>query len=305
VSVVLNGLAGLAFAIRRSRLGVIGPLLALGAAVIMIAQARPEDFVDTTIYPLVRAGDETNRLSKYVRARGQLLRNQTVQTQVEVGGQALNGSRFVPLMLDGAAEPVFVRENALPAGDGPVEIVGLVKTKASFPPIYIDIENPPNIPLLNDVARAGIVIGLLTLCWLLLNWLLKLVDYAIPTFGGARARGSGLYWFGGLGSANGNARVREAPLTLQLPKHETRFETADSREKWSVNVRQLQSATPTTVATSMGALPALRVRFIDERGQRRSGTLVAGDAAERDRALDGLRRMTQRATAGEMANGRA
>jgi hypothetical protein len=305
VNGVLNGIAGMAFAFRRSRLGIIGPLLALGAAVVMIAQARPEDFVDTTIYPLARAGDEANMLSKYVRMRGKLLRDQTVQTQVEVGGQTLNGSRYVPVMLEGATEPVFVRDNALPAGDGPVELVGLIKTKGSFPPIYVDVENPPNIPLLNDVARAGILIGLLTLVWLMLDWLLRLVDYAIPALGGARVRGSGLYWFGGLGSANGNARVREAPLTLHLPKHETRFDTADSREKWSISVRQLLDASATTIATSMGALPALRVRFIDERGQRRSGTLVAGDAAERDRALDGLRRMTQRAPAGEMANGRA
>jgi hypothetical protein len=304
MSAVLNGIAGLAFAFRRSRLGIIGPLIALAASVIMIAQARPEDFVDTTIYPIARAGDEANKLTKYVRVTGRLLRDQTVQTQVDVGGQTLSGSKYVPLMLDGAREPVFVRDNALPAGDGPVEIVGLVKTKASFPPIYIDIESPPNIPLLNDVARAGIVIGLVTLAWLILNGLLTRFDHALPTISGTSPRGSGMYWFGALGSANGNARVREAPLTMQMLRHETRFDTADTREKWSINVRQLLSATPTTIATSMGALPGLRVRFVDERGQRRSGALVAGDAAERDRALAGLRRMTQPVASGAMANGR-
>jgi hypothetical protein len=304
MNTALNGLASLAFRIRRSRLGIAGPLLALGAAVLLILQLRPEDFVDTTVYPLVHAGDEVGKLQKYVRVRGTLLRDQAVQTTAEIGGQTLTGGSYVPLLIDGEREPVFVRDAGLPIGSGPVELVGLVLNKGSFPPVFISVESPPNVPLMNSFARFGILLGLATLVWLLWVWLLGRLDFALPVAAASTAttRGAGLLWFGGLGSAHGNAQVREAPLRMIAANHETRFETADSRESWAVHVRELRSATQTIVATSYGAQPALRLRFADERGQQRSGTLVAGDVAECARVLANLRRFEAHATRAGMVN---
>lgn len=285
MSALLEVTSGWMFQARRTRIGLFVPVVAMLIAVVLIMQAKPEDFVDTAIYPYTAASSPIPLLQKYVRVRGSLVPAKAAEGVASIGKTEVNSGSYVPIFIDGAIDPLFVANENLPAvpdQGGTVEIVGLLQSKASFPTLYLTIEAPPNIPLLNNLARIGIVLGTLVLLWWLLSWLVSRSDFALRSPGAAERPGLGLIWFGSLGSAEGNALVRQAPVQLVITQHEVKLQAADSREGWSVHVRDLKSAQPVRVATPYGALPALRLRFVDERGQSRSGTVVAGDSRECD-----------------------
>ncbi len=292
----LNQIANGVFRFQGTRGGLFGPLAALIVVLAMLTQATPEDFVDTRVYAFDGRSSPISLMGKYVRVRGRLIPAQahTIEVSGGVGKYALVGSRYVPLMIEGATDPLYVYDGNLPAvpdTGGEVELVGLLSNKQSFPTIFLDVGNPPNIPLKNNIALAGIALGLLLIGWLLLVVLLRACDYALPAFRAVNRRGIGAYWFGGLGSAYANGAVREAPVRVEQARGEVRFESAGTDAGWTVRVRELGQVKPLAVCTSFGALPALRLRFVDERGQRRTGVIAFGEAAERALALEHLRRI--------------
>jgi hypothetical protein len=288
MTTILNTLAHTVFQIPRTRIGRFAPMVLAVLSVVMIMNATPGDFVDTRVYDFTGKTSPIAVLNKYVRVRGVLAYDQAIEssTQLGTGTLRLSGGRYIPMQIDGAQDPLFVLEKDLPPASegGMVELVGLIVTKQSFPVYYMKVETPPNLPLKNNIALAGLAVAAALGLWVLLGVLMRMVHFAPGVLGVHEQRGIGLYWFGGLGSANANATVREAAVRAVEARHELRFESADG-EGWSVHVRRIQVATPVNVATSFGPLPALRLRFVDERGQTRSGTLVCGDAKERGHIL--------------------
>lgn len=287
----LNSLANLAYRSQRSRIGTLLPVVLMLVAIVLIALAKPDDFVDTTVYDFKAGSSPVMLLRKYVRVRGTLAPAMRYQSEVAVGQNSIAGSKYVPVFIEDMPDPLFVLDRDLPEvpeTGGLVDLIGFVETKDSFPAYYLVLGDPPNIPLQNQAARAGIVLALLVLAWWLLAWLLRRVDFAPAVRGQPASAFAGLQWSGGLGSAEGNGLARETPVTLNALAHELRFEADPHTDGWAVHVRRLLQATAVQVASVHGALPALRLRFEDERGQLRSGTLIAGTTVERERALRAL-----------------
>jgi hypothetical protein len=288
MSKVLSSLATLSYAIRHVRLVSIGLLLAMAISVILIALARPDTWADTNIYTYSANASPITLIDKYVRVQGTLMPSQAVTGQASAGQIRLQGSRFVPVLIAGAPDPVYVLDRglpAVPAEGGPVDIVGLLQTKESFPSIYVTVGNPPDIPLQNLLARIGIVVGALGLVALVLSAVMARMHFAPGLSVSPGASDTGLAWYGGLGPAEGNATVMGAPVSLARNAREIRLAASQPGEGWAVLIRRVLSAQPVTVATAQGALPAIRVRFADERDKERDGTVVAGDIAARDALL--------------------
>lgn len=290
MTAVLNALASAAFYSRRNKwinLATIGLLI---LSVLMIALAKPENFIDTTIYDYTAKSTPTGLLNRYVRVKGVLLLSQTIQGQASTGNTQITGSRYVPLMIEGSSEPLFVIEKNLPAikeGE-PIELIGLIEGRAGFPSVYLFVSQPPDIPLQNRLARVGVVVSILVLMWWLLGAWLSRANFAPSVTSAGSTRDTGLLWFGSLGSEFGNAQIREAAIHLNKSSREMQLDSASNSEQWRIHVRKVRRAQPTNVATSRGALPAVRIEFEDERGQVRNGTVAAGDASLRDDFLSAL-----------------
>jgi hypothetical protein len=293
---LFNSIASGVFRTQRTRLGMFGPLVVLIVVLGMLSQATAADFVDTRVYVFDGQSSPITLMNKYVRVRGTLLPAQahTVNAGGGEGKFSLIGSRYVPVIIEGATDPLYVYDGNLPAvpeTGGPVELVGLISNKQSFPPIFLDVGNPPNIPLKNTVALIGIGLGLLLIGWLLLGAALRAFDFAPPALRAGNRLGIGAFWYGGLGSAFANGAVREAPVRVGQARGEVHFEAADADAGWTVRVREPGQIKSLAVCTSFGALPALRLRFVDERGQQRAGVIAFGDAAERADVLERLRQL--------------
>lgn len=290
MSAMLDSLARVAFAVQSSRVGRWLPVLTLIIAIGLISLARPEDFVDTRVYDLRGETSMVALVGKYIRVSGKLMPSQAASGQSSLGQTAVQGSRYVPLYVERRPDPLFVLDQDLPnvASDGAtVELIGRIETAGGFPGMYLARGNPPNIPLQNQAARLGIVLAAGMLAWWLIVWALGRVDYApsVSSVGNAASTVAvgPLLWSGALGSAQRNMRVRGVPVLLVKTQHELRLEPVGRDLGWAVHLRQLQRAARTRVATPVGARPAARIVFVDERGQTRSGTL-AGAAEE----IDGL-----------------
>lgn len=287
MATALNTLSDLAYRLRQSRATGIAFLAALAVCVGMIALARVEGSEDGSVYPLTGRSSTISLINRYVAAEGRLLADQPYESRAEVGGITLTGARYIPLVIEGAPDPVYVYERGLPAPDanGVTRVTGRLNVgTGSQPATYIEVGAPPNLLLQNVLARLGVILGgLLALSWLLMWWLSR-KDYAIGAFSPA-AEGPasvGALWFGGLGAEYGNAVVRQAPVRIVRTAHGLKLESEDGQAPWAVHLRAVKRARATSVATAYGALSAARLEFEDERGLARHGTLaVGGDAAAR------------------------
>jgi hypothetical protein len=293
MTLALNSLADAAYRLRQGRATGVFFLVALVVCVGLITLARADDWEDTSVYRLSARSSMISLAGRYVSAEGRLLSDQSYQTQADVGGLKLTGGRYIPLVIDGAPEPVFVYDSGIPApdGNGAVRVVGkLTMGTGAQPPYYIEIGTPPNLPLQNVLARLGIVIGALLLLGWLVVWLIGRKDYALGA--GSRVQDPpanvGALWFGSLGAEYGNAVVRHAPVIVSRSASELKLESASARPSWSIRIREVKQVKSTSVATAYGPLPAARIEFQDERGLLRHGTVaVGGEAAAREQ-LRGL-----------------
>lgn len=302
MSALLDALARGTFAAQASRVGRWLPALVLVVAIGLTSLARPEDFVDTRVYDLGGGSSMVALVGKYVRASGKLVPAQAANSESSLGQTSVQGSRYLPLYVEGRPDPLFVLDQGLPVvatDGGDVELVGRIETAGGFPGVYLAQGNPPNIPLQNRAAQLGIVLAAAVLGWWLLVWAMGRVDYAPSLSGRASPTAAGpLLWSGVLGSAQRNMRVRAVPVTLVKTRHELRLEPSGGELGWAVHLRQLQQATRTQVAMPSGARPAARIVFVDERGQTRSGTL-AGPAEEIDALLFQLSARAQKPAAAQ------
>jgi hypothetical protein len=184
-------------------------------------------------------------------------------------------------LIEGASDPLLILDKNLPSpgSDGTVRLVGKIQEGGAQVPYYLEVGEPPNVPLQNALARAGAISGAALLGVALMTWLIGRADYAIavgrPAVSPAPA-GVGAPWFGSLGAAFGYMTVRQAPVTVTKARNEIRLESCASRPSWAIHIREIHSARPVRVATSYGPLLAARIEFQDERGLLRRGTIAVG-----------------------------
>lgn len=293
MAITLNSVSEWAYRLRQSRIAAIGFVLSLAACIWLIAMARAESWEDTNVYELTSRSSLVGAGGRYVSVSGTLLPDKTYTTQANIGGVNLSGSRYVPLIIDGAAEPIFVADSNLPQPDanGRVKIVGKMQMgQGAQPPFFIEVGSPPNIAQQNLLSRIGLGAALVLLgAWLLVWWIGRR-DYALGVRGdGVPNAGDGALWFGSLGAEFGNAVVRHAPVRLNQMQGEVKLESPAARPPWSVRIREVRRVTPANIATAFGPLPGARVEFQDERGLLRKGTIAACDPLTNDqlRALLG------------------
>ncbi len=278
---LLNLVSEVAYRARYSRAANVAFVVALAICVALLALARAEGQEDTTVIPFDGNSSLVSRLNHYVSVVGVLLPERAFRTQFEVGGLKLRGARYVPLIIEGASDPLLILDKNLPpfSADGQVRLVGKIQAGGAQVPYYLEVGEPPNIPLQNAWARAGAIGGVALLVLALTAWLIARADYAItvgrPAAGPAPA-GVGALWFGSLGAGLGHAVVRQAPVAVTRMRDEIRLESCASRPSWTIHIREVRSVQPVHVATAYGPLPAARIAFQDERGLLRRGTIAVG-----------------------------
>lgn len=295
MAIALNSVSEMAYRLRQSRIAAIGFVLALAVCIWLIAMARAENWEDTRVIDLTSRSSLIGAGGRYIRVTGTLLPDKAYVTQANIGGVNLSGSRYVPLIIEGGTDPIFVADTNIPRPDarGRVTIVGKMQMgQGAQPPFFIEVGNPPNLTLQNLLSRIGMVAALALLGMWLLVWWIGRRDYALGAGGAAVPNaGDGALWFGSLGAEYGNAVVRHAPVTLKQVQGEIKLEAPAARPPWSVSIREVRRATPANIATVYGVLPGARIEFQDERGLLRKGAIAARDAA----TLEQLRSLFQHA----------
>lgn len=280
MTATLDSVSELAYRFRQSRVAGVAFAVLFVICIGLIALARTDTGEATRVLPYGKDSSAISRLETYVRTTGTLLLDQPFVVQTEIGGVTLSGSKFYPLVIEGAADPLFVAEGSFPAPDanGQVTLVGRIETgSAAQPSYYLQVGDPPNISLQNRLAQLGIIGALLLLAAWLIAWLIGKRDYALGAGGEATEPiGVGALWFGSLGAEFGNAVVRQAPVQVTKTPHEIKLDSPASRPAWAVRIREVVSVKPTSVATIYGPLAGARIEFQDERGLSRHGTLAVG-----------------------------
>ncbi len=258
--------------------------LVLAVCVALLAAARPKNQEDISVYELNDTTSLSASIDRYFNVRGKLMPQARYQSEARSGSFRFSASAYVPIQLDTLSEPIFVLDQDIPApkADGFVTFVGRLST-ANDPAIsyFLEVDSPTNVPLINRVANIGMGVALLTLLGLLMGALVSRSDYAISTNASAslaNGSSSSLWWFGNIGARYQNASARQAPVQLNATANDLTLESL-GREPWAIVIKRVTQSQHTHIATSFGAMPALRLRFEDERGLMRRGVLAMSDAA--------------------------
>jgi hypothetical protein len=292
----LDALARVAYAAHHYRWLRIGLLAALVLSIGAAALARPVFNEDTRVVPLALRDIASTSVGRYVQVTGLLQPRASYQTRFALGGLTLEGSRYVPMMGEGAYDPLFVLDRALPAvpeAGAEVTLVGkLVAGTGQQPPYYLEVGDPPDVTLLNALARAGVALLAVLAVVLAGGYAIRRADYALSAPLSAPAARDGapaVLWYGDLGRAHGSLVLREAPASFSASRAEAVIQSVDPAAAWQVSVRRLDSVEPTLVASRHGALPAARIDFEDERGLARRGVIATNSLATRDALIESLR----------------
>ena len=290
----LNSISDLYYRAHRSRLFAVLVVLVFLACIGIIASAQPEAGLDLKVYDLTDRTSITASMDRYFEVEGRLIPEARYQTKRNIGFIQLSGGTYVPIEPVGRDDRIFILDENIPAPDanGNVKFIGQLVT-AGDPAVsyYFEVGRPTDVPLINRVARIGLIIAAITFALLLIGWLIRRSSYALSA-GNATdhvpAATPEWMWFGSLGARFQNAYLRQAPARLNTSPQQISFESSGS-EPWSVVVRRAEQAVPQSVATAYGSLPAIRLRFEDERGLVRQGVAVASNAAARDALLSRLK----------------
>ncbi len=293
---LLNALAQGVHVLQRSRAVKAALAAIVVLAIVLAALARPAHNEDTTVYTVLVRDITATTIGRYVRVTGRLMPEAAYQTQMTVLGVALRGGRFIPMLGEGAYDPLFVLDQnlpPLPESGAPVTLIGrIVPGAGQQPTYYLEVGDPPDIALMNSLARLGLVVlvGLVAASGLI--WYVRRADYALGLPFATPAPVSGapaLLWFGGVGRLYGDVALRQEPANFTPSRAEALFSSARQPGAWTVICRRLLSADTTVVATRYGALPAARIEFEDERGLRRRAVLATRDVPARDALIEALR----------------
>ena len=283
---MLNAIATFYFHAHRSKIFTAVCALVLATSVALLAAARPKGQEDLQVYELNDKISLSASIDHYFNVRGKLMPAGRYQSEARSGSIRLAASKYVPIQLDTRTEPIFVLDDNIPApkADSFVSFVGRLNT-ASDPVVsyFLEVDSPTNVPLINRLASAGMLVAALTLLVLGVGYLVSRNDYALSTnhnMGAANAAThlstSPTLWFGNLGARYQNAMTNQAPVQLNPTARDLTFESTGT-EPWAIVIKRITQTQPTHIATRYGALPAVRLSFEDERGLLRKGVLVAGE----------------------------
>ncbi|GEM_PF-2042415 len=290
----LSGLSKLSYVVGYSRLAKAGVLAILAIAIASVVVNRSARSEDLTIYPLPAAHLRATVADRYVRTTGSILINGAYQVQTKLIGVIESSLRFIPFLPTDSPEPVILLDENLPvAGDDktPVTLVGkFLRGDDALPDYYLKVSDPPSLAPYDMLGWVSVILLGLALVGGVITWLVRRVDYAIPipftAVANAEMQEAGakklgipplLFWFGSLGAAYGDVVLREVPVSFRAIPAEAKLAPARERDVWSVTIHRARVVTLTTIATSFGALPAIRLEFEDERGITRDG-LIAGNS---------------------------
>jgi hypothetical protein len=276
---LLNAVSRFYFWAHRSKVFGAACALILVTCAVLLAAARPNNREDLQVYALNDNTSLASSIDRYFNVRGQLKPEARYQSEARSGSFRFSASAYIPIQLDTRAEPIFVLDQDIPSpkADGFVSFVARLNT-ANDPVVsyFLEVDSPTNVPLINRIANVGLVVAALTLLLLGMGLLVSRRDYALATGAleaATTAPNNGLWWFGNLGARYQNASVREAPVQQNPAAHDFTLESLGP-DPWTITIKNSIHAQPTTIATTSGSLPALRLRFEDERGLLRQGVLV-------------------------------
>ena len=296
----LDRLARLCYMAGRSRwvkTGLfVGCVLAFGAFI----WARTELNTDFTIKPIPASFTRSDLLNRYVQVTGSLLSDGAYEIRTPLLGIFWRNIRFVPMSISGSSQSLLVLDEGLPQAPDhgtPVTLVGRVLLgEDEYPDHYLKVMDPPNPALFGSLIWVCLIFIGGTLLGVVINSQVRGADYVISmpfdkvsSAGGAlQATQPFALWFGSLGAGYGDVVLRQIPVTLRAIPAEARLVPVHYPDTWAVMVRQLRTVHKTTVATSYGALPAMRIEFEDERGLIRKGVVAASSPATLAQVLDVL-----------------
>ncbi|MCS7059956.1 MAG: hypothetical protein RMN25_02215 [Anaerolineae bacterium] len=292
----LDALAHGIYAVQHSRVVKVALAIVVVLTLVGLALARPIQSEDTTIYTMAVRDVTSASIGRYVRVTGTLLPEAAYQTELTALGVPLRGGRYIPMLGEGAYDPLFVLDQnlpPLPQGGATVTLVGrIVPGTGQQPTYYLEVGDPPNLALMNRLAQLSLFVLALALGALGVAWYARRADYAfgLPFIKPAPAPDApSLLWFGDLGRPFRAVFLRQAPAVFSATRAEATFSSADSHAEWAVICRRLLSVDETVVATRYGALPALRIEFEDERGLRRRAVLATNSRPARAALAESLR----------------
>ncbi len=289
---MLNAISDFYFRAHRSRIFTVFMILLLMGCIALMAAAQPEVGLDLRVYEFNEKTSITASMDRYFDVQGRLMPEGRYQTARNIGPLQLTGSRYIPIEVAGRDEPIFVLDENIPTpnADGQVSFVGQL-IAAGDPAInyFLEVGRPTDVPLINRIARVALIVACLLVLGLLVGWLVRRANYALAA-GGTATAASGApewMWFGSLGARFQNAYVRQGGVRLNATAQNLTFESTQN-EPWAVVVHRAQAATPLSIATRYGPLPAIRMVFEDERGLIRKGVVTASTAQARDNLLQRL-----------------
>lgn len=293
---LLNTLAQGVYVLQRSRFAKPLLVVIVVLSILVMALARPAQSEDTTVYTMPLKDITATSVGRYVRVTGILAPEAAYQTQLTVLGITLRGGRFIPMLGEGTYDPLFVLDQGLPSlpeAGALLTLTGrIVPGTGQQPTYYLEVADPPDIALMNSLARLGLVTLVCLGAALTLIWYVRRSDYALSLPFGSSAPATGappLLWFGVIGQPYGDVLLRQEPATFVAGRAEALFSSAAQPGAWTVTCRRLLSADTTVVATRYGALPAARIEFEDERGLCRRAVLATNSQPARDALIEALR----------------
>jgi hypothetical protein len=257
----------------------IGCVVAFG----LFIWARTELNGDFTVRPLASKFNRSDVLNRYVQATGNLLPDGAYDVKTSFLVLFWRNVRFIPLAIKDSSQSLLVLDEGLSQDAQqvmPVTLVGkIISGQDDYPDYYLKVMDPPSVPLLNALAWAALILigGILVV--VMIHSRVQGVDYAIGIPFGPSGLSKGaqpvVLWFGSLGAGYGDVILRQVPVGLKAIPAEARLAPVHYPDSWAVAVHQLRTVHPTTIATSYGALPAMRIEFEDERGLPRTGVVAA------------------------------
>jgi hypothetical protein len=297
---VLDGLARLCYFAGRKRHFRTGLFLACVMSFGALAWTRNMLTQDTTIYPLPPAAIRATLVNRYVNATGRLVTDGGYEVKSSIAGLFWQTLRFVPMITTGSNQPLSVLDDNLPATNGDVvTLVGkILEGQTEQPEYYLKVMDPPDMLTYEIVGWVCVTLLAIVFAGVILNWLIRRVDYAVTMPLGlaniqriypAAKKNPLLLWFGSLGPGYGDVVLRQIPVSFKAIPAEARLTPAYYPDLWAIMIRRPRLVRFTTVATSYGALPAVRLEFEDERGITRNGLIAASSSRLLDTILDVLR----------------
>jgi hypothetical protein len=301
---VLSGVSQLCYIVGRSRLTKAGVLAILAIAIASVVVNRSARSEDLTIYPLPAAHLRVTVVNRYVRTTGNILINGAYQVQTKIAGVIGSSLRFIPFLPTDSAEPVILLDEKLPSANSdntPTTIVGkYLRGDDELPNYYLKVSNPPSMALYDVLGLVSVLLLAGALAGGVITWLVRRVDYAIslPFTAVAIAVKPGvdekgfppyLLWYGSLGAAYGDVILREVPVSFKAIPAEAKLVPVFDCDAWTITIHRARAVSLTTIATSHGALPAMKLEFEDERGITRDGLIAGSNRNVVDSILNVLR----------------